>query len=315
MQDEEDLEDKKESVKFLAAMVRDANRLKLVFPEVSELFETHRSVETWIDRANIAIRSRISLTELKALLEAGDEMPVDLSDLMEKLRARVSLADQWVDRFKEYVPCPDPLPTAGSLPADNTMLRWMGQMREALLEGEYTVLHDMASEGSRIPVEVDIVKLLQIELDAKTWTSKAKKWIPSLAKEADVNCKKAKLEDLRDHMDKAAVLREKLDLPVSVREAWALEGEKEICSIVEAADEWFRKVRKLEAWPLCRSQNCRKLLTLLNMYTYIPVQTVLGLGQSSHRRPELSRLGQTSKDCGRGEFHLRQHWEWRRKND
>ena len=78
--DEENAPGGKESVKFLGAMVRDANRLKLVFPEVSELLETHRSVETWIDRASIAVRSRISLTEIKALLESGGDMPVDLSD-------------------------------------------------------------------------------------------------------------------------------------------------------------------------------------------------------------------------------------------
>ena len=224
-------------------MVRDANRLKLVFPEVSELLETHRSVEAWIDRANIAIRSRISLTEVKALLEAGDEMPVDLSDLLEKLRARVSLAEEWLDRFKQVVPCPDPLPTTDTHPSDNIMLLWMARMRDALFDGNYSVLHDLASEGSRIPVEVDIVKLLQIELDAKSWTMKARKWIPTLAKDDNITCKRGKLEDLREHMEKAAVLREKLDLPAAIKDVWVLEGEKEIRSIVQAADDWFEKVR------------------------------------------------------------------------
>ena len=151
------MEDKKESTKFLAAMVRDANRLKLSFPEVAELIELHRSVEEWIDRANIAIRSRISLTEIKTLIETGEDLPVDLSDCMDKLGARVSLAEEWVDRFKEIVPCPESSDAAGQ---GKIMLLWMGEMRKALLDGNLTELHDLASEGSSIPVEVDCVKLL-----------------------------------------------------------------------------------------------------------------------------------------------------------
>ena len=243
IQDEENLEDKKESIKFLGAMVRDANRLKLVFPEVSELLETHRSVETWIDRASIAIRSRISLSEIKALVETGEDMPVDLSDFMEKLRARVSQAEEWIEHFKEVVPCPEPLPTATTVHSDNTLLRWMIQMRDSLVEGKHSDLHDFASEGSRIPVEVDIVKLLQIELDAKNWTMKARKWIPSLVTDDSAACKRGKLEDLREHLEKASVLREKLALPAPVRNEWILEGETEMRTIVQAADDWFENVR------------------------------------------------------------------------
>lgn len=244
-QDEEDLEDRKESIRFLGAMVRDANRLKLVFPEVSELLETHRSVETWIDRASIAVRSRISLTEIKTLVETGEGMPVDLSDLLEKLQARVSMAEEWIAHFKEVVPCPEPLPTANTQPSDNTSLRWMAQMRDSLVEGKHSALHDFASEGSRIPVDVDIVKLLQIQLDAKNWTMKARKWIPSLSLDDSSACKRGKLEDLREHLEKASQLREKLVLPAPVRSEWVLEGEKDMRAIVEAADAWFQNVRRL----------------------------------------------------------------------
>lgn len=241
MQEEEDLDDKKEGAKYLAAMVRDGNRLKLVFPELSELLETHRTVEAWMDRANIAIRSRISLTEIKTLLETGEKLPVNLSDLMEKLNARVSLAEDWVNQFKQIVPSPEAMP--GSANPDKILLHWTSRMRETLRGGSYTVLHDLASEGSRIPVEVDIVKLLQIEIDAKNWSMKAKKWVPHLAKEENITCKRGKLEDLREHMEKAALLHEKLCLPPSVKNEWTMDGENDIRSILEAADDWFEKVR------------------------------------------------------------------------
>lgn len=240
--DEDDLDDKKECVKYLLAMVREANRLKLSFPEVAELLETHQEVEAWIDRANIAIRSRISLTEIKSLIKRGHEMPVDLVDFMEKLRGREGLAEAWIHRFEKVVPRPGEFQADTSNELDMGLLRWMQGMRGALLNGKYPVLHDLASEGSRIPVEVDLVKLLQLELDAKSWATKAKKWIPNLSMAENPQSKRGKLEDLREHIGKAAQIREKLDLSASAKEAWTLDGEVAIRSIVRAADEWFLKV-------------------------------------------------------------------------
>jgi len=275
-QDEEDLEDKKESVKFLLAMVRDAYRLKLIFPEVSELLETHKSVETWIDRASIAIRSRIALTEIKTLLETGDDLPVDLSDYIEKLRARASQAEEWIEHFSEEVPCPVPLPMADTAPAQNTLLRWMARMRDSLVEGKHSDLHVFASEGSRIPVDIDIVKLLQVELDGRNWTMKARKWIPSLSENA-AKCKQGKLEELRDHLEKASGLRDKLVLPPDVRNEWVLEGEKEIFSIVQAADDWFEKVRlSFFEVSLCCRVSHKYILTL--RLPGPPVPDLFGLG-------------------------------------
>lgn len=261
---EDNLDDKKECVKVLHAMVREANRLKLSFPEVAELRETHRSVEAWIDRANIAIRSRISLTEIKDLIERGESMPVDLSDSMEKLRARENLAEEWIKQFEEIVPRPDTLPSGTCDESDESLLLWMRGMRNALNNGKYAHLHDIASEGSRIPVEVDIVKLLQLELDAKNWTTKAKKWVPSLVEGDSSTCKKAKLDDLREHLGKAVVLKDRLDLSAAAKETWTLDGEAEIRAIVQAADDWFAKYKPYLDWDNRRSlgRSCLSLDTL-----------------------------------------------------
>ena len=234
------MEDKKESVKFLSAMVRDANRLKLKFNEVSDLLETHRAVESWIDRANIAVRSRMCLKEIRALILKGEELPINLSDFMDKLRARVGQAEEWVDRIKDVVPYPNS--DGAELGSDKSLLRWMEGVRLALQDGKHNALHDLALEGNRIPVEVDIMTLLQLELDAKSWSVKAKKWVPSLHADENISVRKGKLEDLRDHLDKAALLRDRLNLSESAKNQWILEGEAEIRSTVQDADDWFQKV-------------------------------------------------------------------------
>ncbi len=44
---------------------------------------------------------------------------------------------------------------------------------------------------------------------------------------------------MKEHVEKASHLREKLTLSDREKEAWVLDGEAELVSIVEAADSWF----------------------------------------------------------------------------
>jgi hypothetical protein len=227
----------KESIKFVAALVRDANRLKLSFPEAIQLLSVHRDAESWVDRANIAIRSRISVSEIRSLVHRASEMPLELSEYTDKLLARVRIAEDWFEGFKRVV-------HGDSAPGDEeNMLLWMSCMREALDNGKQAALHEMASEGSRIPVEIDVVKMLQVELDAKNWSLKAKKWIPDDSLGESNSSKRGRLEDLRDHVEKADALRDKLILSDEDKEKWRLDGEIELKAIVTAADAWFEKVR------------------------------------------------------------------------
>lgn len=217
----------------VAALAKDARRLKFVFPEVRELLEFHRKVELWIDRANIAIRSRISLAEVRALIRQGEELPLDMSDHLEKLKTRAHTADRWLRRLEEVVKCPK------TDTGEADMLRWTKHMRLALHGGHHSFLHELGSDGSRIPVDVDAVKLLQVELDAKSWSLKAQKWLPG-----NEESKKGKLGDIREHVDRARNLRERLALSATPKQQWVLDGEEELVSIVSAADAWFDKVRE-----------------------------------------------------------------------
>lgn len=244
-------EGKKESTKFVASIVREANRMDLSFPEMSRLLSFYRSVEEWIDRANIAIRSRISLSEIESLIEKGELMPLDLLEFLEKLRSRVRLAHQWIHELEQEVPCPylGTQEDGGVARVDN--IAWLERMREALRDeegGTCGVLLDMASEGSRIPVEIDCVKMLQLEIDAKNWSLKGKKWIPIRANNGDsTTCRKGKLEDLREHYERAEALHERLVLPPEDKGKWLLDGEVELASILQAADDWYDAVRTRES--------------------------------------------------------------------
>jgi hypothetical protein len=129
------------------------------------------------------------------------------------------------------------------------MLEWMSWMREALCSEEKRFLlqlHDMATKGAQISVEIDCVKLLLVKIDAKHWSSKAKKSIPvqnGVDDENMIGQKRAKLVDIRDHFTKADSLREKLVLSPAECEAWAwvLKGEAELKAIIEATDNWFKQ--------------------------------------------------------------------------
>jgi hypothetical protein len=158
----------KEMVKFVSGLVREANRINLSSPEVLELIAFHRSVQEWIERANLAIRSRVPLSEVKALILKAESTPLDLSEYVDKLCSRRNTAQAWIEELEDFVPCPR---RDGAVDG----LQWMSRMREALQSSEkddVTYLQDLAMEGTRIPVEIDSVKMLMSEIDAKNWSAK-----------------------------------------------------------------------------------------------------------------------------------------------
>lgn len=222
----------RETVKFVAALVRDIHRLKIRFPVVNEMLLFHQAAESWVERANIAIRSRISLDEIKTLIERGLFMPLDLKEFLEKLQSRVAMASEWLDSFEKVIPCPQ---TENGVDKLELIRRIRTELDES--SGHYSVLYELATAGSRIPVEIDCVKLLHVELDARAWSFKAKKWIPEA--ENDEGGRRGKLEDLREHVSKASLLRDRLALSSSEKNAWVLDYESELSSIVHAADEWI----------------------------------------------------------------------------
>lgn len=212
----------REPLKALGLIVRDAARLRVAFPEARRLIECHSQAEAWVDRANVAIRSRISLSEIKALLRRADELPVDLSEFTEKLLARERTADDWILRFSAVVP-------------QASVVEQMSFVRK-LMETEYGMLHELASDGSRIPVEVETVTWLQVELDGRNWSLKTKKMIPGYD-----DSKKGRLEDLQEHLLKAVALRDRLTNVLSEEEKklWSLDGEADLRRLVEDTERWF----------------------------------------------------------------------------
>jgi hypothetical protein len=215
----------KGSLKTLASLLKEMNRVKLGFFEVFEIVDYDKMSSDWIDRANVAIRSKISYAEIQALISSADNIPVDLSEYLEKLKTRAQSAEQWLEALQTVVPLRE------------NKLEWLNNLHASLYNGDQVYLHELSSEGNRIPVEVDEARILQVALDAKNWTAKSQKWIPS-AEES----KMAKLEDLRDHLEKVSAFRARLPLSESERNKWSPDGEKEVSEIVEAADAWFEKV-------------------------------------------------------------------------
>jgi hypothetical protein len=219
----------KGSMKTLSSLVKESKRVRLGFPEALEVAKLHSSSERWIDRADVAIRSKLSLHEIKNLVEEGEKFPLDLSEHLDKLKARVRSADQWLEALNEVVPFHK---------LERGRLEWMQELQTSLYNGNQISLHELSSEGNRIPVDVDEAKILQIALDAKNWTAKAQKWIPG-----NQDSKKGKLDDIRDHLDKVPSLRDRLPLSESEKKAWSPDEEKVLADILAAADSWFQKVR------------------------------------------------------------------------
>jgi len=223
-------------------MIKEANKINLGFPELSLLSKVHRNAEEWTDRANVALRSKISLVELESLVNMGENMPLGLTGTLEKLKSRYKQACDWISALKEEVPCPlESLSGSGcDLDAGNRA-EWLSRMRETLQNGEdnkVSTLTELSSQGARLPVEVEFLQLLQTSIDARNWSQKAKRWCPSSGEQF----KRGKIEDLQDHLEGADAIVEKAKHLTDGKLEWHLDCADELSSIVDKATAWFEKV-------------------------------------------------------------------------
>lgn len=222
-----------QNLKFISTLIKEANKIDLMFPEMLTLTGVHKKAEEWMDRASIAVRTTISFQELESLVSTGKELPINVSDLLEKLQSRMDQAQEWMDRVNVVVP------------EHEDKFVWLRRIRSALNDrNNNAVLVSLVSEGSRVPVDMDCLKLLQIEIDARNWSNKCMPWIPKSSEGDERSSKRGKLDDVEEHLDKAALLRDRLWFCAEEeKSAWILEGEAELSEIMEMASSWFDKVQ------------------------------------------------------------------------
>ena len=194
------------------------------------LTEVHEAAQEWTHRAAVAIRSRISLVELEELVQKGDAMPVNVSDLLEKLRSRVLLAHCWVKRLRNVLRV-----SGNDDPSTIVEMKWFSMMRKVLNgddDERASELHDLAIEGSRILVEIVEHRYLQIEIDARNWGMRARKILE----------KKGKIAELREHLSRGGTIRARIRIDIEKRDAWTLDYEAELLAVVDKADAWHKQV-------------------------------------------------------------------------
>jgi hypothetical protein len=233
-----------QNLKFISGLIKEANKIDLMFPEILTLTGVHKKAEEWMDRASIAVRTTISFQELESLVSMGEELPLNVSDLLEKLQVRMKQAQEWMDRVNTVVA------------EHEDRFVWLKRIRSALNDqNDNAKLVSLVSDGSRIPVDMDCMKLLQIEIDARNWTMKCMPWIPNRSEDSDEKAfRRGKIEDVEDHLERAELLRERLWFGTDDEKSeWILEGEKELSEIVEMAESWFDKVGSLNQYFLCIS--------------------------------------------------------------
>lgn len=223
-------------------MIKEANEINLGFPELSVLSKVHKDAEDWVDRASIAMRSKISVRELEKLVDMGQKLPLGLTATLDKLTTRYEQACTWIARLKIEVPSPfENIDSTGSNLDVNHLYDWLKAMLHSLKDEnkeKVDELINLAAEGSRLSVDIDLLKLLQIAIDSKNWSTKAENWLPG----AGANFKKGKIDDLIEHADEAQMIVEKVETLTNGEKEWSLKYEKEIREIVEKASSWHEKV-------------------------------------------------------------------------
>lgn len=228
-------------------MIREANKINLSFPELSILSKVHNDAEDWMEKAQLAVRTRISLYELDALVRSGGNMPIDFADVLAKLESRYEQACEWISLLRDIIPCPSEHVSRSAIELDcRARDEWFERMVEGLTASDdddrICRLLELSSQGLRLAVEIDLLGLLQVAIDAKNWSMKAKRWVPTLSGD---QWKRGKLEDIGEHLQQANIIREKRKTMTGRKSEWNLHYEKELEGILTAAEEWLNAVSRL----------------------------------------------------------------------
>lgn len=162
-----------------------------------------------------------------------------MGDVLDKLQSRLASAREWMDRVEEIVPRAD------------GRLTWLRRFRSALDDdNDQSRLVSLVSEGSRIPVTTETMTLLQVEIDARNWASRARPWIPEdIGGPPDgpgAPSRRGKVDDVEDHLERASAIRDRLGF--EERKDWKLDGEEDLAAMIQMAEVWYEKVRKSPRW-------------------------------------------------------------------
>jgi hypothetical protein len=153
-------------------MIKEANKINLSFPELSILSKVHKDAEDWMEKAQGAIKTRISLRELDNLVRSGGSMPIDFADVLAKLQSRYEQACEWIAMLRDIIPCPSEHLSRSALELDHRVRdEWFERMIEALMlsenEDRVSNILELSSQGLRLTVEVDLLGLLQVAMMPK----------------------------------------------------------------------------------------------------------------------------------------------------
>jgi len=261
-------------VKYLASMIKDANKINLGFPELSLLSKVHKNAEEWIDRANVALRSKISLAELQDLVHLGDKLPLGVTTTLDKLRSRLNSAIEWIADLKDIVPCPlESLSECGTELDTRYKAEWFMKMWDILRkekDEDAKRLKELSTTGARLPVEVEFVHLLQTAIDGRNWSLKARRWAPSSGDQF----RRGKIDDLMDHLEFSKTIISKFTKLTDGLVEWKLDYSDELQGIVDKAEMWYEKYEPYLSGDARKSQrpviSCQTIVDIIQEAEHIP---------------------------------------------
>ena len=164
---------------------------------------------SWAEDVRGALEEGASpgVRQLQAWVQAGRALPVDVGDLLGQLEAKVALAHQWVERVRKAVPKRKQASRSGGegeamdlsavkhLLAEaeglNVELRehsemsevvetaedWIQRVHEMIKSGgddAIDTLQTLLDEGADIPVKIDEVDVLRVEIALRHWRRRAR---------------------------------------------------------------------------------------------------------------------------------------------
>ena len=217
-------EKKSFSLRSAQALLREAHRTNLSFPEMKVLSDEVERCETWHEKTVRAVRAKVPLKEILDLLLTSERLNINFEEQAKKLKMKADACELWVRDLRAAVPVSDEV-------FEDDYVSLLAELRSICEKDgkDKENLENLLSEGCKLPAMVDHYLLLQAELSSCEWTAKAGEVLDDLPSPYKL---KKLLKDSKN-------IRESLPLPPRPQKSWELKLEDEVFGLSQSCDEWL----------------------------------------------------------------------------
>jgi hypothetical protein len=210
------------------ALLKEGQKTNIEFPELKLLEEEVNKGDEWHDKAIKAIRTKVTLEELKELVLEKKSLVIQFEEIEKKLLDKLHCANEFIDLLEN------------TIVVDKDCNNW----ERLLIYKQYynksdeqrQTLENLFSDGVKVPVIIPLHVLVGAAIQTYEWKIKSQS---ALTKNNGLPLPAL----LKRLLDKASSIKKDLPLTEEQLNNWKLPNEDQVKAVIATCDNWLQSYK------------------------------------------------------------------------